>query len=79
VKKRIDFVKINFHLNEILNDIGCNLNWIEFKFLNSIQFNSTIGLKFHSIKIQLKRNKMQIGEECIENLLVNMVLKQKII
>jgi hypothetical protein len=62
---------------KILNDIGCNLNWIELKFLNAIQFNSTIGLKIYSIKIKLKRNEMQIDEECIENLLVNMVLKQK--
>ncbi len=37
-------------------------------FKTSIQFNSTIGLKFYSIKIKLKRNEMQIDEECIENL-----------
>ncbi len=62
---------------KILNDIGCNLNWREVNFLNSIQFNSTIELKFYSVKIKLKRNEMQIDEERIENLLMNIVLKQK--
>jgi hypothetical protein len=36
------------------------LKWTKFKLLDLIQ-------------IQLKRNGMQIGEKCIENLLVNVV------
>ncbi len=36
------------------------------------EFNSTNGLKF-----QLKRNWMHIGEEGIENFLMNMMLKEK--
>ncbi len=57
-------MKMNFHLN----DIAFNLNWVEFKY---VEFNSNF------IKIHLKRNGMQIGEESIENLLMNMVLEKK--
>jgi hypothetical protein len=45
--------------------------WIQFK--NWIQLNSTIEL----IQIQLKINGMQIGGECIEYLLMNMVLEKE--
>ncbi len=57
-------MKMNFHLN----DIAFNLNWAEFKY---VEFDSDL------IKIQLKRNGIQIGEESIENLLMNMVLEEK--
>jgi hypothetical protein len=57
-------MKMNFHSN----DIAYNLNWVEFKY---VEFNSNL------IKIQLKRNGMQIGEKSIENLLMNMVLEKK--
>jgi hypothetical protein len=36
-KKWIDFVKTKLYSNEILNNITCNLNWIEFKFSNVIK------------------------------------------
>jgi hypothetical protein len=49
-------------MNFHLNDIAFNLNWVE--------FNSNLN------KIQLKRNGMQIGEENIEDLLMNMVLEK---
>jgi hypothetical protein len=39
---------------------------------NSTKFNSTIKLK-----IQLKKNEMQIGGKDIVNMFVNMMLKQK--
>jgi hypothetical protein len=59
--------------------IQIELNWIESKFLNSIQIiewnsnsNSTI-----EIKIELNWNEMQIDGEGMENLLVNMVLGKK--
>jgi hypothetical protein len=57
-------MKMNFHLN----DIAFNLNWAKFKY---VEFN------FNLIKIQLKRNGIQIGEESIENLFMNMVLEKK--
>ncbi len=50
---------------EILNDIACNLNWIQISKLNSYILNH--------IQIQLKRYGMQIGVKGIENLLVTMV------
>ncbi len=48
---------------------------------NSTTFNSTIGLRFNSIQIQIlsKRNGIQIGGEGIENLYMNMVLKKEIL
>jgi hypothetical protein len=55
---------------KILNDIACNLNWIELNFLN-LNLNKLKGSS-------LKRIGMQISEESIENLLVNMVLEQPI-
>jgi hypothetical protein len=55
---------------KVLNDIACNLNWIELNFLN-LNLNKLKG-------ISLKRIGMQISEESIENLLVNMVLEQPI-
>jgi len=50
-------------MNFHLNNIAFNLNWVE--------FNSNLN------KIQLKINGMQIGEESIEDLLMNMVLEKK--
>jgi hypothetical protein len=48
---------------------------------NSTTFNSTIGLRFNSIQIQIlsKRNEITIGGEGMENLYMNMVLKKKIL
>ncbi len=48
----------------------CNTLWIELRF-NSIQFKIWI-------KIQLKKNEMQMGENCIENLLLNTMLEKKL-
>jgi hypothetical protein len=47
---------------KVLNGIACKLNWIE------IQFNSTIGLIIES-----EKNRIQIGEESIENLHMNII------
>jgi hypothetical protein len=62
---------------KILNDTACNLNWNEFKYnewnLSSIDFNSTIGLRFNSTQIQLKEMRCKL---VVENLLVNMVFKK---
>jgi hypothetical protein len=46
---------------------------------NLTTFNSTIGLRFNSIQIQIqsKRNGIQIGGEGIEHLYMNMVLEKK--
>jgi hypothetical protein len=55
---------------KILNDITCNFNWIESNY-------DLIRLKFNSIQIQLKRNDMQIGEECSKKKFVNMVLEKR--
>ncbi len=51
--------------------------WIQLRNWNSItsNFNSIIGLRFNWN--QFKENGMQIGGECIEYLLVNMVLAKK--
>jgi len=46
---------------------------------NLTTFNSTIGLRFNLIQIQIqsKRNGIQIGGEGIENLFMNMVFEKK--
>jgi hypothetical protein len=63
---------------KILNDIMCNLNWIEFKlFLNWIQIFKLNSNTLNEIKIQLTRNGMQIGAKDVENLRRTMVLKRK--
>ncbi len=68
---------MEFELNWIeFKYIEWNLNWIELNF-NLTTFNSTIGLRFNSIQIQLKRNGIQIGGEGIENIFMNMMLKKK--
>jgi hypothetical protein len=59
MKKQIIW-KLSSIWMKILNDMTWTLDWIE-AYSNSIQN-------------QLKRNEIQIGGECIENLLVNMVL-----
>ncbi len=81
--------KLSFIQMKILNDIACCLNWIQFLKLYSnaligiwieFHFNKRIELNWieldNWIKIQLKRNRMQIGEG-IKNLLGNMVLGKK--
>jgi hypothetical protein len=68
--KKLILWKLNHNWMKILNDIACNLNWIELKKIN---------LNLNKLKeIWLKRIGMQISEESIENLLVNMVLEQPI-
>jgi hypothetical protein len=62
------------HLNKILNDIECNLNWSNFNW---------IDFQFHWISIQqldliVKKNGMQIVGKVIENFLLNMMLAKKI-
>jgi hypothetical protein len=52
---------------KILNDMTWTLNWIELNW-------DWIEAYSNSFQIQLKRNEIQIGGECIENLLVNMAL-----
>ncbi len=68
-RNKLIFVKIKFHSNE-------NIEWhcmlLE---LNPVQQKNWIELN-NWIKIQLKRNRMQIGEG-IKNLLGNMVLGKK--
>jgi hypothetical protein len=55
-----------------------HVNWIEFELKwNSILLNSNT-LNGIWVPIQLKRNVVQIGEESIENPLVNMVLEKQI-
>jgi len=73
--KKIDVVKIKLHLNENIewHCMQFELNWIqifwfEFKYIEG---------DFNWIKIQLKRNGMQIGEETNENLFVIMVLLEQ--
>ncbi len=50
---------------------------------NLTTFNSTIGLRFNLIQIQIqiqsKRNGIQIAGEGIENLYMNMVLEKQIL
>jgi hypothetical protein len=55
---------------KILNDIACNLNWIEFFnfFSNWIKLDSNL--------IELKKIGRQIGVKDIENLFMYMVLKK---
>jgi len=83
--KKIDVVKIKLHLNENIewHCMQFELNWIQiFWFeLNWIQifwfeFKYIEG-DLNWIKIQLKRNGMQIGEETNENLFVIMVLLEQ--
>jgi hypothetical protein len=50
MKKILDFVKFIFILMEILNDIICNLNWIQILKLNSI-----------FLKVELKLNSIQFN------------------
>jgi hypothetical protein len=50
---------------KILNDITCNLNWIQFEF-NSIQALKFTSNTLYQIQIQLRRNGMQIGAKGIE-------------
>jgi len=33
-KKRVDFLEIKFHFSKILNDMACNLNWIQLNEFN---------------------------------------------
>jgi hypothetical protein len=62
---------------KILNEISYNLNWIEIKFSSDL-----IGLNSNSInnwiKIHLKKNGMQIDENGFENMLMNMMFKNKL-
>jgi hypothetical protein len=66
---------------KILNDIAFNLNWIESKFMNSIQIlnlnsNTKLDLdsiQFNSVWILLKKNGMQIGVEDSENIFMIMM------
>jgi len=62
------FSKLSSIQIKILNDITCNLNWIEFKlFLNWIEFLKLNSNTLNEIKIQLIENGMQIGAKDVEN------------
>ncbi len=49
----------------ILNDIACNLNRIQI---------SSIQSKFNWIKIQLKKNEIQVDTKTIENFLIVFII-----
>jgi hypothetical protein len=61
MKKILDFVKFMFILMKILNDIICNLNWIQILKLNSNFLQ--VELKLNSIQFksnQIKFDQIQI-------------------
>jgi hypothetical protein len=58
-EKKLILWKLSYIWMKILNDIACNLNWVEFKIFN-LNLNKLKG-------IWLKRIGMQISEESIEN------------
>jgi hypothetical protein len=65
-----EHLEINLHSNEILNDIACNLNWIEFKYSsNPLELYSN-SIQIQSNSYSIKKHKMQIDAKSIENLLV---------
>jgi hypothetical protein len=59
-----------------MNEIACNLNWIEIQF-NWIEFKFTNWIELNWIQIELKINGMQFGFLKNQNLLVNVVLEKK--
>jgi len=66
--------KLNSIQNLAMLNMKLHATWIQFN-LNWIELNwNELNLKLLDLnQIQLKRNGMQIGEKCIENLIVTMV------
>jgi len=64
--------KLNSIQNLTMLNMKLHATWIQFN-LNSFELKWTKFKLLDLIQIQLKRNGMQIGEKCIENLLVTMV------
>jgi hypothetical protein len=64
--------KLNSIQNLTMLNMKLHATWFQFN-LNWIELKWTKFKLLDLIQIQLKRNGMQIGEKCIENLLVTMV------
>ncbi len=79
MKKILDFVKITFILMEILNEITCNLNWIQILKLNSNIFKVEFKFNLNLIKskfnwINFFKNGMQIDAQAIENMFITFII-----
>jgi hypothetical protein len=87
-KQNVIWEKLSSIWMKILNDFACNLNWTHILKFNSNTLKSN-SMNYNWIKIPLKQkmrctslengNEMHIGEEGIENLLMNLVVEKQLL